>query len=132
MSVKVSARINDNLYDFVMQQDGKNFTEKLESLLSDRNKKVSDNAEIDLSNNDKFTLNFDQAKFLIGFLHLYEGNFAKWWTKNEDIDNTIIYFIRNILLELGDISFPSSNLPFVSLQDVKSLIKPEYTYLNFK
>ena len=138
MSVKISARLNDDLYNKIMLFKGKNFTEKLENALFDIEKEVSDKNDVnevsdmenEVSDTVNYTLDSEKAKFLIAFIHLYEGNFTKWWTINEDIDNKVINFIRGILLDLGDSSFPVSDF-YNTFSDIKDLIKKEYSYFNF-
>lgn len=114
---------------------GKDFTEKLvntilsandrtekciDNTVSDRNKEVSDNVRT-----TNLKLNMGQEKFLIDFLHLYEGSFRKFWVKDEDKDQLVGYFIRNILYSLGDDRFPVDQeiLDANNIDDISDLIK---------
>lgn len=134
MSVKISARLNDDLYNNIMLFEGKNFTEKLENALSDIDNVVSDKQSVievsdieeKVSDTVNYTLNGEQSKFLVAFIQLYRCNFCKWWTKNEDIDNKVNSFLRGILAELGYNNFNESE--FSSFSDIDSLIKSEFTW----
>ncbi len=85
------------------------------------------------SSKEKIMINADKAKFLIAFIQLYRGNFTKFWTVNEDAELKVSKFIRNVLYELGDTTFSrdDEDIDFNNLDDVKDLIKHEFSYLNF-
>lgn len=125
-------KFEDVLKEFQQVIESKN--QKI-AYLEDRNKELQDKIQVLNTSTDKETvsLNTDKAKFLIGFLQLYKGNFIKFRSINEDAELKVSMFIQNIIYELGDRTFPrdEEDIDFNNLDDVKDLIRHDYSYLNF-
>ncbi|AKN32414.1 hypothetical protein Ccar_16725 [Clostridium carboxidivorans P7] len=100
--------------------------------LEDKNKKL--NSKIQSINSrfskEQISINSDKARFLIAFIQLYKGNFARFRSINEDAEQKVLTFISNVLYELGDMTFQRNeeNMKFYNLEDVKDLLTNDFNF----
>jgi hypothetical protein len=146
MSVKISARIHDDLYNFLMEQDGKDFTEKLENVIrkvSDALPNVSDNKNyLDYQNeinyldyqlahrislfNDKYS-NTMLGDFLfnVNFIEKFRKGYSCEW---KDDESFLTLFER--LKEVYNESFSEAQQQEIKLYGNIRTSKNEYMAIN--
>lgn len=129
MSIKVSARLPEDVYSKIDAFEGKTFSEKLVNALSDK-KTLSDNIEVSDNKkevSDSINLDKEQIKFLCAFIDLNMGYYAKWHACNDvNGDNKVLWYLKKILLNLGYTHYPScENIDNVIFDDIKLLLKED-------